>query len=71
MGGMLNLKEARRTVDQAAEKVTAAAGDTKRAIIAIAAIAVVGLLIAVCGFGLALGAVMGQRRLNVALGAAQ
>lgn len=71
MGGMLNLKEARRTVETAADKVVTAAGDTKRAIIAVAAVALLGLLIAACGLGLALGAVMGQRRLNVALGAAQ
>lgn len=71
MGGMLNLKEARHTVEAAADKVVTAAGDTKRAIIAVGAVAVVGLLIAAWAFGLALGAVMGQRRLNAALGPAR
>jgi hypothetical protein len=67
MGRMMRLKEARATVEAAADKVVTAAGDTKRAIIAVAAIAVVGLLIALCGLALGAGAVMGQRRLNAAL----
>lgn len=65
------MKEARRTVETAADKVVEAAGDTKRAIVAVAAVAGFALLLALCGLALAAGAVMGQRRLNGALGAAR
>lgn len=71
MSGMAFLRDARRTVESAAEKVTAAADDTKTAIIAVAAVGLIALLIAVVALGLGAGAVMGQRRLNVALGAAR